>query len=226
MIAQGRPGMNDRTGFAPAGLDGLVRQKSIRLLLVDDDLLFRAALNAQLSGEGFLIVGETSNGEQAVELAVQLRPDAVCLDVDLPGIDGFEVARRIQAGRPVPIVMITALDDLDMVERAGDSGVGAYVVKPPSRGELVRAIVIALARFAGWRELRRRSIELRASLVEGQRLTGLLPICSGCKKIRDDQGDWLEFDDYLRSHFQVEFTHGICPDCRKRNYPGLEAMAK
>jgi hypothetical protein len=113
-------------------------------------------------------------------------------------------------------------DILVLAERAGAIGQDDDVVKPPSRPELERAIAIARASFADWRELRRFKAGPQASPAEAKSLTGLLPICSGCKKIRDDQGCWREIEDYIRSRARVEFSHGICPDCRERLYPDLD----
>ncbi len=90
---------------------------------------------------------------------------------------------------------------------------GAYLAKPPKPEELERAITIALARHSDLMELRRLNNELEQALGEVKKLRGILPICSNCKKIRDDQGYWKQIETYIREHSEADFSHGICPDC-------------
>ncbi len=94
--------------------------------------------------------------------------------------------------------------------------------------ELERSIAIAIARFADMVELRRinaelqaRNAELQEALVKVKTLSGLLPICASCKKIRDDQGYWQQVEVYIQDHSKAEFSHGLCPDCAKKLYPGF-----
>jgi hypothetical protein len=102
------------------------------------------------------------------------------------------------------------------------------LVKPPKAPEIERAITIAMARFADMIQLRQLNAELQArnqelqeALTKVKTLSGLLPICASCKKIRDDQGYWQQVEEYIQKHSEAEFTHGICPDCVKKLYPEL-----
>ncbi len=111
---------------------------------------------------------------------------------------------------------------------ASEVGVSAYLVKPPKIQELKRTITIAMARFDDMIELRRLSAELeiqnenlQVSLAQVNTLSGLLPICANCKKIRDDAGYWQDVAVYIRERSAAEFTHGICPDCARVLYPGF-----
>jgi len=88
--------------------------------------------------------------------------------------------------------------------------------------ELERAIIIAIARFEDMMKLRRLNAELQDALKKVQTLSGLLPICASCKKIRDDQGYWQQVEVYIRDHSDVEFSHGLCPDCVKSLYADLD----
>jgi AmiR/NasT family two-component response regulator len=128
------------------------------------------------------------------------RPDVVLMDIELPDMDGIEATRRINESCPTPVVVLTAYDTPELVERASAAGVGAYLVKPPDADEMDRAITIAMARFDDWMELRRLNAELQEALAQVGTLSGLLPICSSCKKIRDDEGYWIQLEAYIQEH--------------------------
>jgi YesN/AraC family two-component response regulator len=115
--------------------------------------------------------------------------------------------------------MLTAYETPALVEQASAAGVGAYLVKPPKARELERAITVALARFNDMIALRRLNEELQAALTKVKTLSGLLPICASCKKIRNDQGYWQQVEVYIQEHAQVQFSHGVCPDCMAKLYP-------
>lgn len=101
-----------------------------------------------LSEEGYDVVGEAADGEQAVELAASQRPDLVVMDVKMPRLDGITAAERIASARIAPVVMLTAFSQRDLVERARDAGAMAYIVKPFSKSDLVPAIEMAVSRYA------------------------------------------------------------------------------
>lgn len=101
-----------------------------------------------LAEEGYDVVGQAGDGAKAVELAEQLRPDLVILDVKMPVLDGIAAAERIAAQRIAPVVILTAFAQRDLVERARDAGAMAYLVKPFSKNDLVPAIEMAVSRFA------------------------------------------------------------------------------
>ncbi len=197
----------------------MTNPKSLRVLIVDDDALVCNVIQNELEIIGHRVVGRASDGKQAVELAESLDPDVILMDVSMPEMDGLEAARLIQERRPKPVVLLTAHEDPATVEKASRVGVGAFLVKPPYAQELARSLAIAVARFSDLKELRRLNEELQAALNKVRQLSGLLPICSGCKKIRDDQGYWHQVEYYIREHSEVEFSHGICPECYKRLYP-------
>jgi two-component system, response regulator PdtaR len=119
-----------------------------RVLLAEDEALIRLDLKEMLQEEGYDVVGEVGDGESAIRLAEQLRPDLVILDVKMPGMDGITAAERIAATRIAPVVILTAFSQRDLVERARDAGAMAYLVKPFQKRDLMPAIEMAVSRHA------------------------------------------------------------------------------
>jgi two-component system, response regulator PdtaR len=185
----------------------------IRALVAEDDALVRSVLESELATIGVTIMGTAADGHQAVSLTRSLRPDVVLMDIEMPEMNGLEAAREIQRQCPTPIVVVTVYSGPELTAEAATAGVGAYVLKPPRAHDLDRAITIARARFGDLHELRRLNAELRQALDNVKVLRGLLPICCGCKKIRDDHGYWQQVESYLSTHSEAEFTHSFCPDC-------------
>lgn len=119
-----------------------------RVLIAEDEALIRLDLAEMLREEGYEVVGEAGDGQQAVDLAESLQPDLVIMDVKMPRRDGIDAAAEIAAKRIAPIVMLTAFSQRDLVERARDAGAMAYLVKPFSVNDLIPAIELAVSRFA------------------------------------------------------------------------------
>ena len=117
------------------------------VVIAEDEALIRLDLREMLEEEGFRVVGEAGDGETAVALAAQHRPDLVVLDVKMPRLDGISAAEQIAAARFAPVVMLTAFSQRELVERARAAGAMAYLVKPFSKSELVPAIEMAMARY-------------------------------------------------------------------------------
>lgn len=117
-----------------------------RVLIAEDEALIRLDLAEMLREEGYEVVGEAGDGQEAVELAELLRPDLVIIDVKMPRRDGIDAASEIAGKRIAPIVMLTAFSQRELVERARDAGAMAYLVKPFSAGDLVPAIELAVSR--------------------------------------------------------------------------------
>jgi response regulator NasT len=119
-----------------------------RVLVAEDEALIRLDLKEMLEEEGYDVVGEASNGEEAVKLAEELKPDLVILDVKMPVLDGISAAERIVASRIAPVVMLTAFSQRELVERAVDAGAMAYLVKPFAKSDLLPTIEVAVVRHA------------------------------------------------------------------------------
>jgi AmiR/NasT family two-component response regulator len=210
-------------------------QRKVRVLIAEDDYLVSRMIEGLLEEIGYTVVGVAGDGLETVEMTQSLQPDAVLMDIKMPGMDGIEATRHICESCPTPVVILSAYDMPELVERASVAGVGAYLVKPPNRREIERAIAIARARFDDMMELRRLNAELQATNEEREKLilelqdalakvktlSGLFPICASCKKIRDDEGYWHQVEVYIRDHSEAKFTHGLCPECTRELYPEL-----
>ena len=119
-----------------------------RVVIAEDEALIRMDLAEMLGEQGYEVVGQAGDGARAVELAQELRPDLVILDVKMPVLDGIAAAERIAAARIAPVVILTAFSQRELVDRARDAGAMAYLVKPFSASDLVPAIEMAVSRFA------------------------------------------------------------------------------
>ena len=129
-----------------------------KVLIAEDETLIRLDLVELLTEEGFEVVGQAADGEEAVKLARELEPDLIIMDVKMPGMDGITAAEIIGEERIAPILMLTAFSQSELVERARDAGVMGYLVKPFGASEVVPAIEVAIGRFA---ELRAIEEELK-----------------------------------------------------------------
>nr|WP_312710563.1 response regulator [Aciditerrimonas ferrireducens] len=118
------------------------------MVIAEDEAIIRLDLKEILQSEGYEVVGETGRGDEAVELVRRHQPDLVILDIKMPGLDGIEAARRITSEQRLPVLILTAFSQRNLIEDARDAGVAAYLVKPFQRHELVPAIEVALSRFA------------------------------------------------------------------------------
>jgi AmiR/NasT family two-component response regulator len=149
----------------------------VRILVAEDETIIRLDLRKTLEDAGFEVCAEARNGEEAVELAASEQPDLAILDVKMPKVDGIEAARRILAERPIPIVMLTAYDQEELVSRAVEAGVFGYLVKPFRESDLLPAIRAARARHAELEALREEAESLAEALATRkvvERAKGLL----------------------------------------------------
>ena len=119
-----------------------------RVVVAEDEALIRMDIVETLRDNGFIVVGEAGDGERAVELAIELRPDLVVMDVKMPKLDGISAAERLSKDNIAPVVLLTAFSQKELVKRASEAGAMAYVVKPFSPNDLLPAIEIALSRYA------------------------------------------------------------------------------
>jgi two-component system, response regulator PdtaR len=125
-----------------------VSTETIRVLIAEDEALIRLDLKEMLEEEGYSVVAEVGDGQQAVDRAKELTPDLVILDIQMPVLDGLSAAEQIAGARIAPVIVLTAFSQRELVERARDAGAMAYLVKPFSKNDLVPAIEVARARFA------------------------------------------------------------------------------
>lgn len=136
----------------------------LRILIADDESIRLLSLRAQLAALGHRVVAEASTGEEAVVLAVSTQPDLAILDIKMPLVDGIEAAERITQARPIPIILLTAYSEAQLVERAAQANISAYLMKPVSEEDLLPALTLALTRFKQFQALRREVVDLREAL--------------------------------------------------------------
>ncbi|WUH95993.1 response regulator [Streptomyces sp. NBC_00433] len=135
-----------------------------RVVIAEDEALIRLDLKEMLEEEGYSVVGEAGDGETAVKLAEEHRPDLVILDVKMPVLDGISAAERIAGEKLAPVLMLTAFSQRELVERARDAGAMAYLVKPFSKSDVVPAIEMAVSRFQELRALEAEIADLSLRL--------------------------------------------------------------
>ncbi len=139
-----------------------MKQKLGKVLIVDDDFMVREMIKARVQEAGYKIIGEAGDGTEALDMVKHLHPDVVLMDIEMPETNGIEATHQIHDNYPTPVVMLTAYDNPELVEQAGQAGAGAYLVKPPRVDEIERAITIAITRFNDMMSLRQLNAELDA----------------------------------------------------------------
>ena len=136
----------------------------LRIVIADDEPIIRMDLRRTLENMGHVVVGEAGDGQQALEITKELKPDIAILDIKMPTMDGIDAAKLISTEAIAPVLLLTAYSQRDLVERARDAGVFAYLVKPFKELDLMLAIEIAIARFEEFEELDREVNDLENKL--------------------------------------------------------------
>ena len=194
----------------------VVPDASKRVLIADDDATLRFGLTAQLQKWGYEpVVCEDGESARAV-LTGDEPPRLAILDWSMPGTDGVALCREIRATpalASIYVVLLTARDRMDEMVAGLEQGADEYIVKP-FEWEVLRARLQSGMRIAQLqRSLAQRVEELQSALSTVKQLSGLLPICSYCKRIRRDDNYWQQLEAYIAEHSEADFSHGICPPC-------------
>jgi CheY-like chemotaxis protein len=199
------------------------------VILVVDDIPTNIQLLANILDTQGYQVCEANNGTQALELVEEVAPDLILLDIEMPGMDGYEVCHRLKA-QPntceIPIIFLTARTNSDDIVKGFKAGAVDYVLKPFNTEELLARVHthVSLKRS---RDREHKLIEaLRESLAHVKELKGLIPICANCKKVRNDEGYWQQVESYISVRSDATFSHGICPDCFEILYPEVAQMRR
>lgn len=194
------------------------------ILVVDDTPENLRLLTDSLKDAGYR-VRPVPSGAMAISGARRYIPDLILLDINMPEMNGYEVCQELKADellRDVPVIFISALGDtLDKVKAFGVGGVD-YITKPFQFEEVLARIETHLTIRRLQQEREKNIADLQAALEEIKKLSGLLPICANCKNVRDDQGYWKTVETYISDHSDAKFTHGICPECSSKLYPGMK----
>lgn len=201
--------------------------KKYRILVVDDE-----PWNLQIMGQilrnrydAFFV----TDGQNALELAEKMLPDMILLDIMMPGMDGYCVCRQLKSNVQTietPVIFISSLNDTGDRVKAFEAGGVDYISKPFQKQEVLARISTHLSNRSLQKRLKEKVAELEEALASIKTLRGLLPICSHCKKIRDDQGYWKQIEVYIQKHSDALFSHSICPDCIEEIYAKEEWYKK
>ncbi len=187
------------------------------ILVVDDQPANLKVLLSFLQEHDYRVY-MVDSGQRALDILPKIQPDLILLDVMMPGMNGFEICRRIKADKDqaaLPIIFMTALDSVGDKVTGFSAGAVDYITKPFQQAEV-------LARINTHITLRKRERELKEALEEIKTLNGILPICSYCKQIRNNEGYWQQVEEYISEHSEAIFSHGVCPACYRKVMERLE----
>jgi DNA-binding response OmpR family regulator len=191
----------------------------MKILVAEDQSVSRHILAANLRKWGYDVVA-VENGTQAWEaLQSKEAPQLVILDWLMPGMDGIEICSQIRRSprtRPNYLILLTARRGQEDKIHGLRSGADDYITKPFNREELRARVQVGLRVLELQIALAQRVRELEDALSRVKTLQGLLPICSYCKKIRNDRNYWQQVEGYISDHSEAQFSHGICPECYTR----------
>ena len=197
----------------PDGLEDLVLTRTV--LVVDDSRLQRKILQASLSRWGYRVL-EAPSGDEALQICAQVQPDMVISDWMMPGMDGIDICRNARAFAHLQttyFILLTTRNNQEDIIKGLEAGADDYITKPFESQELQARVQVGARIVRLQDELAMRVSELEAALAKVKQLEGIVPICSYCKKIRDDKNYWQRIEQYITEHSEATFSHGICPDC-------------
>jgi phosphoserine phosphatase RsbU/P len=202
----------------------------VKVLIAEDDMVSRRLLEATLAKWGYEVM-VTCDGLQALAALQGVdAPSLAILDWMMPGLDGIEVCRRVRrthSHTPPYFIVLTAKGRREDVITGLEAGANDYVTKPFDREELQARVRVGVRIVELQHNLADRVHALEEALARVKQLQGLLPICSYCKKIRDDQNYWQQVEKYISQHSEAQFSHSICPDCYERLVqPELEQLRR
>jgi len=189
--------------------------ESKSILIVEDESIIALRIKEELEGLGYKILGPCCTGEAALGLLKTCQPGLILMDIHLGGAkDGIRVAQEITATYAIPLVFLTAHAEGETVARAKEARPYGYIIKPFTSDDLRVGVEIAFHKFKLDQEKDALSKKLLDALNEIKKLSGLLPICAWCKKIRDERGAWHQLETYITEHSEAHFSHGACPTCK------------
>jgi len=207
----------------------------MKILIAEDDPVSRRVLAATLTKFGYEVAMAVDGAQAWALLQHEDAPQLAILDWMMPELDGVELCRRVRlipTATPPYLILLTAKTGKEDVVAGLDAGANDYLTKPFDREELRARVQVGAHVLELQKTLATRVAELEAALERVKQLQGLLPICSYCKLIRDDQNYWQRLDSYLMEYSEVQFSHGICPDCYEKvvqpqlNQMGADAASK
>ena len=198
-----------------------------KILIADDEPVTRAAVKKVVTRRGWEVVVCDNGHDAAAQFDLENPPDVAVLDWMMPGLDGSELCQRLRKKKVrAYLIMLTGRTRPEDLVQALASGADDYVRKPFDWSELIARIKVGVRVSLLQRQLDEKVCQLEASLANAKQLGGLLPICSYCKRIRDDRDYWNGLEHYISSHSDAKFTHGVCPSCMRDALSEVEAAGK
>ncbi|KAA3616655.1 MAG: DNA-binding response regulator [Calditrichaeota bacterium] len=192
----------------------------MKILIAEDDNASRQLLKLILQNDGYDVI-EAVDGAAALRLLEKHADiEIAILDWLMPAHDGTEVCRLLRADEKyngVYLILLTVQSKRENLLEGLNSGADDYVMKPYDKEVLLARIKVGIRTVSLRHALADRVIELEKAFAQVKKLQGLLPICSYCKKIRNDSNYWQQLEDYISVHSDAQFSHGICPDCFSRH---------
>jgi len=190
-----------------------IKEKKPTILIVDDTT-GNIKILIELLKEDYQLVPVTSGEAALKKMRAKPYPDLILLDIVMPEMDGYEVCGKIKKDpktRNIPVIFITAVSEAMDDAKAFEIGAVDYITKPFNP-------MTVKARVKTHIELSKTMKALQMALKKIKTLNGLIPICSSCKKIRDDKGYWNLLEAYIEKHSDASFSHGLCPECSDQMY--------
>ena len=182
------------------------------LILIVDDIPGNLQVVGNILENCHFDIALAQSGVAALEFAAKELPDLILLDIMMPGLDGFETCRSLKAQEStahIPVIFLTAKSETEDIVKGFSAGAVDYVVKPFQKDELIARVTT--------------HVELKRAREEIKTLKGFLPVCAGCKSIRNEQDEWMTMEEYLTTHSDAVLSHGLCPGCIERLYPEISA---
>lgn len=188
----------------------------MKVLIAEDDMVSRHLLHIKLNQWGYDVI-ETKDGHEAwLALQQENAPHLAILDWMMPGMDGIDICRTARASaqfQSIYFILLTTRNDQKDIIEGLQAGADDYITKPFESQELQARVQVGARIVRLQSQLAARVSELEDALAQVKQLEGIMPICSYCKKIRDDQNYWQQIEKYISEHSEATFSHGICPDC-------------
>jgi PleD family two-component response regulator len=207
--------------YVTLSLKELLMSEIKPVILVVDDIPENVQVLGELLSKEYDIYFAL-DGNQALEQARRVKPDLILLDVMMPVMNGYEVCRCLKESeefRDIPVIFITALDQPEHESQGLELGAVDYITKPFNSKLVLLRVHNHLKMKFQHDQLLARAIELEDAMAKIKILSGIIPICSSCKKIRDDAGYWQQVEEYISKNSEAVFSHGICNDCVRKLYP-------
>lgn len=198
----------------------------MKVLIAEDEAVTRRLLEASLTRWGYEVVAAADGNEAWALLQAPDPPQLVILDWCMPGMEGVQVCRQARQRpslRSAYIILLTSRGTKMDIVRGLETGADDYIIKPFHPDELRARVQVGSRVLRLQQALAERVRQLEDALASVKTLQGLLPICSYCKKVRDDRNYWHRVENYIAGHSEIRFSHGVCPDCVEKLKRDLHA---